>query len=808
MTRHHQPARDALRLANGTRWRALARLAAILLAGACWIALLYQVPTRHSVDIGGYDAAYVQGFHDPQIARYTQEPPAYLAGSDGSARWSRDRSYLLFPQAGLPARLTLRLRGWRAQGSPPRVKLLLNGREQLAEFTASRAWQEHSVTINGGLRKASDVVIEIQSTTTTLPDGRRVGVLLDSASYRVQPTASGLIVPYPTQVAYGALLALLLWLATGGSLARTLGGALLVGLAFLLLCRLQPPYPYPLRWLLPGIAALLAALLALRHLPALLLRRPALADGLALAGIAAWTGWLLRQARQHVTLSVPGVENDFRVFATRTDSLAHVLQADSFYNLGYPLLLWLVQPLTQGNAFLAARLLAALSGALLLLAGWWLARTLLREQADYQNIGALLALLLLACSPLVVQYALYVGSDMPFAALVVLALAAAGTSNTRQSAWPILLAGCAAGAAFLVRHLGLGLLPWGVGYCLLRGWQQRGTRTARPLLALPLLFACGFLLVALPQLLVNTWQTGEPLYNHQAKNVWLAVYGDIDWSRWHEVPNSIGLSDIVLRDPARFLGNWWRNVQGFLGSGAEDTSEFGRALQLRLLAWPANWLAIVGLLGWLWLAARQLRALLQGTAPQGDALRLALLAWAALYVLAVCLAFILPRFFLPLAPIYAAAAAWAVGKLTVHIAAPVARLRWQLAALLLLLALLSGSIGIGTRSVLQQQPAAEVDTVRLTLERLQPGERVLTRLPAEVPLAKYSALAHLVIPWQQAAQQDEQATLAQAQRAGAAYLLWHSSYGPPPLPESTLVGSAGHFLLYQLDTPPGSSGPR
>jgi hypothetical protein len=682
------------------------------------------------------------------------------------------------------------------------VTLLLNGREQLAEFPASHTWQEHSVAITGGLRKASDIVIEIQSTTTTLDDGRRVGVLLDSASYRVQPTTSGLILPYPTQVAYGALLALLLWFATGRSLARTLGGTLLVGVAFLLLCRLQPPYPYPLRWLLPGIAALLGALLALRHLPALLLRRPALADGLALAGIATWTGWLLLQARQHVTLSVPGVENDFRVFATRTDSLAHVLQADSFYNLGYPLLLWLVQPLTQGNAFLAARLVAALSGALLLLAGWWLARTLLREQPDYQHIGALLALLLLACSPLVVQYTLYVGSDMPFAALVALALAlaAAGTSTPRQSAWPVLLAGGAAGAAFLVRHLGLGLLPWGLAYCLLCGWQQRGRQAARPLLSLPLLFACGFLLVALPQLLVNTWQTGEPLYNHQAKNVWLAVYGDIDWSRWHEVPNSIGLHEIVLRDPARFLGNWWRNLQGFTGSGAEDTSEFGRALQLRLLAWPANWLAIVGLLGWLWLALRQPRASLQGTAPHGAALRLGLLAWAALYVLAVCMAFILPRFFLPLAPIYAAAAAWAVGRLTAHIAAPAARLRWQVAALLLL-ALLAGGIGTGTRSVLQQQPAAEVATVRLTLERLQPGERVLTRLPAEVPLAKYSALAHRVIPWQQAAHQDEQATLARAQQAGAAYLLWHTSYGPPPLPESALVGSAGNFLLYRLDTP-------
>lgn len=99
------------------------------------------------------------------------------------------------------------------------------------------------------------------------------------------------------------------------------------------------------------------------------------------------------------------------------------------------------------------------------------------------------------------------------------------------------------------------------------------------------------MLAASPQLTVNILQTGQPLFNQQAKNIWLAVYANTDWSRWNEVPNSITLHEVIGRDPLRFLGNWGRNVIGFIGAGAEDVSEFGRADQLRLLGWPVNWLS-------------------------------------------------------------------------------------------------------------------------------------------------------------------------------------------------------------------------
>ncbi len=307
---------------------AIAKLIGALALGALLLTLLYQIPATHDVDIGGYDAAYVQGFFDAERGGAPD-----LAGSDGSARWTHEVSYLLFPQAGLPAQVTLRLRG-RADGPPPDVVVLLNGARELGHLRPGAAWEEHTFTIDSGLLKPSDVVIEIRSTVAPLSAGdpRPVGVLLDRAIYRISGWP---IAPYPAQLAYGTLAAGMLYVLLKNKEQRTknkaseprseereslspahpltrspahplfLLGLLAIGFAFLFLYRLQPPYPYPLRRLLPTIDLALAALLALRHGPALARRVPALLDGLALGTIGVWTAALLLAARDHVTLSPP-----------------------------------------------------------------------------------------------------------------------------------------------------------------------------------------------------------------------------------------------------------------------------------------------------------------------------------------------------------------------------------------------------------------------------------------------------------------------------------------------------------------------
>lgn len=739
------------------------------LLAALLLAALYQIPTRHTVDIGGADGGYVRGFYNPERA----DAPAaagrsYLQGAE-SARWSRESSYLVFPQAGQPAELRLRWRGWRSsQTTPVQVRVVLVGGGELARFTLDDRWSEATIPVRGGLLKPSDVAIALESTTTTLDDGRDVGVLLDSVTYTVGPAP---ITPYPFQLLYGALAGGLLFLA----LALWRGGVpdwrpvalalALLGLLFLLLFRLQPPLiPYPLRWLLllidGGLVGLLALLLAPR-----LARKPALLEAaLVLAGLA-WTAWVWSKSSQHLVLSVPGVEKDFSVFARRSSSWADVLSADGFYNLGYPLLLRLVRPFVHDNPFLAGRLIALGAAVIVLLVTWRLGR------ARWGRAAGLLAALALALSPLFVEYALYLGTDMPFAAAALLSLwplLRRPTPMTKDAA----LAGLGAGIAFTLRHPGLLLLPLAALYVVLYG-----RNTAVPLRRMLAALLGAFLLAAGAQIVINTAQTGQPLYNQQAKNIWLAVYGNTEWTNWDEERNDITLRELLARDPARMLSNWWGNVQAFTGTGGARSEEFERAVQLRLLAWPLNLLALAGLAGWL---------------LRRDRAGLALLGWSALYLSVVALSFLLPRFALPLAPIYALGAGWALARIASWPGALWSRQRERaLAAVTLLAFLLTyGQTAAGAGAVLAAQIPGELAMAQ-AIAALPEGQPVLAHVQPRTFLAKYSAVAHRLRSWSGTAASD-----ADAHSAGAEFVIWEGS--PPDGWRGEPLARAGSLTLYKL----------
>jgi hypothetical protein len=258
-------------------------------------------------------------------------------------------------------------------------------------------------------------------------------------------------------------------------------------------------------------------------------------------------------------------------------------------------------------------------------------------------------------------------------------------------------------------------------------------------------------------------------------------------------------------------------VRGFFGAGAEDTSEFGHATQLRLLGFPANWLALAGLLAWLITLFRKPdnararryeghRETLQTNVhpfTPSPVHPFILMLWIALYVLTVSVGIALPRFFLPLAPIYAIAAAWAVARLEPQnrrAAEPqnreprtpisglrslvsnlwsrgLANGRWLVVVSILLLLFLWGGFATGTGYVLRNQPADEVAAVRLAQVALRPGERLIVRAPPRLTIGQYSALAHLVVP------------------DGGQYLLALGGDAPAG---STVVGVAGQFTLYRL----------
>ncbi len=703
------------------------------------IVLLYQAPMHRVFDIGDNDAGVVQGFAEPE--RFTTSDGSSF---DGSIRRVLPTAALRLPQVGTPAAVTIR---WLA---PTGMPVVVQVNDELSQqFVAQGQWEEQTIALTGGWRKAFDIVVRI--TSPVVADQ----ILLD----RIEVTVLPPVWPHPAQLLYAGLIGVLCK-ALFHRRPRWQPVLVIVGYGagWLLLYRNSH---YPLIYLPPISVAMLGAATLVRYWPLLSTRWPQWATPwLTVAIVVIWMGALVPAMQAHVTLARPGVENDFRVFATR-DTLSAIFQADGFYNLGYPLLLWLVRPLTHDNPFLAARLIALVAGGVLIGAGYWLARCLLAPAPS------LLAAGFLALSGMVTQYSLLIGSDMPFAALMTLAVAVTLRVNTRTHAAMVLFGGLLAGAAFLIRHPGLILLLWG-GITL---WYTAGWRMA-------IVFGTGFILAASPQLTVNILQTGQPLFNQQAKNIWLAVYANTDWGRWDEVPNSIGLLEVIGRDPLRFLFNWVRNVIGFIGAGAEDVSEFGRADQLRLLGWPVNWLAIGGLVIASWLAWYR----------RADRRWLALTSLIGVYVAVIATAFILPRFFLPLAPLYAVAAAWAMQQL------------WKSQRQLLIATLIIGvvlSIGPGAavQAVLSAQPADEVAAVALVRRSLpEYGVNVVAAIPDRLPLAKYSAIAHLIrfrVP--------VTVTAEELREIGADYLLWDQAQGTPPIPESEQhrIGE-GRFVLYAM----------
>jgi hypothetical protein len=304
------------------------------------------------------------------------------------------------------------------------------------------------------------------------------------------------------------------------------------------------------------------------------------------------------------------------------------------------------------------------------------------------------------------------------------------------------------------------------------------------------------------------------------------------------------LLDVLARDPGRVIVAWRNNIVAFVGDG-------GRAIQLELLGFPANWLAVVGIVGWLvapWLGLHR---------PAGAR---ALLVWIGITVATIAFGLGLTRFFLVLAPVYALAAAWVIvaaaqrgtttdpgaaarrgeafwrnasplredatdpdgvetphvdrretphvdrretphvdRKETPHVDRKETPQRgvstvamFGLGAATAGLALLLSGTSAGTQQVLAGEAAAEAQIVRATRAALQPGETLAVVVPARVSLGKYSAIADRVV-----ATTLNPAVLA---ASGADLLILARDAGAPP-PGATQVDAAGIFTLYRLAAP-------
>ena len=675
----------------------IAVVASVILFGG-----MSLIPTHHRIDVGGYDSAYVQGFFDQQAI-----PPEFA--QSGTARWSGSAAAIIIPQLGMPTQFRITL----VAPTPKQLTLRANNDTTISSTAVTTQWQSISGTINGGQTKPFSVFIAFDAPTAPWQKGdlRQVGVLVDS----IDVWTPWFALPYPAQIIWVGLLSLLLGIWTKPFLTRKywylttiISPAVLTAITW----RWQLPYPYPIPSSLAYACALITGLIVLRQWPVITQRWPWWSDVVVGIGVSWWWGALIWAQQTHVTLAVPGVEKDFRSFVTRSDTLAHVFQADPFYNLGYPFILWAIQQLTHMSAFDAGRWWAVSVAGLALLSSWWLARTLVGRGWDA------LMVLCVAGSGLFVQYSLLLGSDMTFTWLCILTIAFIIYAPQR-SQWWWLGAGISAGAAYLVRHTGLVLCLTCLIWMLYQ--QRHATLTWRQIG----LFGGGLLVIALPQLWVNFRDTGGLLFNYQAKNSWLAVYGNLDWGRWGDVPDSIGLTTVILNNPSQFITSWWQNISNVIGSGATN-AEFERAIWQRLLSVPANWASIAGIVA-------MIPVVWQRQLGRNGML---LLLWAGLFVAISAIAFILPRFLLPLVIVAAYSATWVMQRYHLGVS-----LGWRALILTAVCFWQFSSITTATQTTLSQQPADE-QAVLQYLVGAHPTDRLAFAAPSESPIGKYSALVN------------------------------------------------------------------
>jgi dolichyl-phosphate-mannose-protein mannosyltransferase len=252
----------------------------------------------------------------------------------------------------------------------------------------------------------------------------------------------------------------------------------------------------------------------------------------------------------------------------------HLVQGDygatAFYPPGYPFLLW-ISTRAVGDPERASQVINAVAAILFIVATYWLALGWTGRRGL-----ALLAAALAASGSVFLTLAYAASTDLMACAGLTgsLAFATWALRSPRRRRW-ILAAGITLGLAFLVRRQVAVILP---PILLLAAISARGRRGEAALRVG--IVAVAFVLVALPDLLIQTALHGSPLYGAHGKNIWNAVINHYDWPAWHSVPNTISALSVLTTAPVAFVGNW-----------------FGNLLYYMERAWigPATYLALPGI---------------------------------------------------------------------------------------------------------------------------------------------------------------------------------------------------------------------
>lgn len=287
--------------------------------------------------------------------------------------------------------------------------------------------------------------------------------------------------------------------------------------------------------------------------------------------------------------------------------------SDVHHTPGYPFLSAVFYLIT-GNMEAASNVCYVLFGTLLMLPLYGLARRIYGRTAGY------IALLIVAVYPALTGTILFWGTmtEPPYYFFAYAAIFALLAGMERRRAWAVLLAGLAAGAAYIVRPEGVAYFAILLFYLLvIRLFEKRlfTRRTALELLCL----LVGFALIFLPYMTYVRLETGAWMVSEKAGvtfiTSWRLAYGDtvaFDQATWgldstglevfffSRESYHVSMVEIILQDPMEFARLVYQNIITFLA----------QAFSPRMFPYFLLPLAGLGLFGAVWDRARAKRELL------------------------------------------------------------------------------------------------------------------------------------------------------------------------------------------------------
>jgi len=273
-----------------------------------------------------------------------------------------------------------------------------------------------------------------------------------------------------------------------------------------------------------------------------------------------------------------GVETDFyqSYVPLARDLLNGVLTIDSFKGPVYQILLSVVGFIFS-DFFKAGIFIGVFSAAVFIYFTFELLRNLYSEKI------ALLAILFIAFNPTFIQYTYSAGTDMLFAALVMISfyyLFKSDNLNYKN----LVAASFIGGIAYLTRYNGVFIL----GFVLIILFVNYWNINRRERIKSSSIFLGTFFLTIVPWGIYCLIRKGSFFFNENYKNIAYELYGRgrISWETFWYSPNKEfnSLSDVISKDPTlmlkTILGNIYANFVGDMG---------------KLLGWYIGVLVIIGI---------------------------------------------------------------------------------------------------------------------------------------------------------------------------------------------------------------------